>query len=203
MDIISEWAGAFGDLPAAVALAGAPALLALGAAMFTIFGGRGKYPAFACAAGGVAVFLLCGTMASAAVLAWAGLYVALAALLSLLFLLPRVPRKKRESREERIYRKFHEELHAAPPPAETRPPKVCCFEETPAPAEGNGLRLSHVRELIDRLKSEKLAPADRLELDVLSHEVDGCRGKPLTKEETGALNDCLAAVLKMTAKYRL
>ena len=33
--------------------------------------------------------------------------------------------------------------------------------------------------------------------------MDACRGKALTGEELSSLNDCLAAVLKLTAKYKL
>ena len=201
MKIFSDVVDAIASLPAWVPLILCPALLIVCAVLCMLFGGRRAYPAVAVCLGafGALECIKNGALA----FAYAALFAALAALLALLFLLPRLPLKKRkkESREDKIYRRFHEELSA--PPAEGLPPKVCCYEEAPVSAEESGMRLTYVTSLLGKLKSGKLTPADRLEVEVLTRTVDAYRGKPLTEEELSVLNDCLASVLKLTAKYKL
>ena len=65
------------------------------------------------------------------------------------------------------------------------------------------MRLSHAEELLSRLKTAPLAGSDRLEADALSRTLCGMRERKLTAEEMRILNDCLASVLKLTAKYKL
>lgn len=198
------------NVPDWVPLIACPVLLALCALAFTLFGGRRGYLYVAVALGGIAFFLVCcmeGLQTAALFLA---LYAAEGALLRLLFFIPcplrrRKEGKKRESRAERIYERFREEQTPVHRTESGRPPKICCFEEpTPtASAEESGMRLNHVLSLLGKLKDEKLTPTDRLELDVLSRSVDAFREKILTEEELRSLNDCLASVLKLTAKYKL
>ena len=57
--------------------------------------------------------------------------------------------------------------------------------------------------LLAKLKKEKLSPADRLEIEALTRTVEGYRGKSLSEKELHLVNDCLATVLKLTAKYKL
>lgn len=176
-----------------------PACALVSAAVLALCGLRKIYPF---AAAGLA--LLGASLAAAKDAAFGFVYCGLACavylLFALLLFLPAVKRKK-ESREERVYRKFHTELET-PPVQPDLPPKVCCYEE-PATAEESGMRLSYVTTLIAKLKNCKLVPSDRLELEALGHSVDACRGRALTGEELSSLNDCLASVLKLTAKYKL
>ncbi len=177
-----------------------PAIALIFSIAFALCGMRKIYPFAA-----VGLALLGSSFAAAKSagfgLVYGGLFGALYAVFALFLLLPAVKRKRRESREERVYRKFRVDLEEPSAPPDL-PPKVCCYEQ-PATAEESGMRLSYAASLIAKLKSCKLVPADRLELEALSRSVDGCRGKALSKEELSSLNDCLAAVLKLTAKYKL
>lgn len=199
MDIFLELLGAARAVPDWIYLALIPALLVLCTAVLLILR-RGKlFFCFAVALGCVGVFFA-ACEGSAEAVAYAALFSLLSLLLRLLFFLPK---REKQTREERIYGKFREELSAPSPlPQKTAaPPKVCCYEE--APAAQSDVRLGHVAALIAKLKKEKLAAADRLEVDVLSHTVEGCRGRALTEAERDTLNDCLASVLRLTAKYKL
>lgn len=210
MEIFHQMIEAIGKtVPAWIPLICVPAMLALVAIVLTLFGGRKLYLYFVAVLGGVGFFLIAcidfayGLSSSFIFL---GLYLVLAALLRLLFLIP-CPlanrKKEAKAREEKIYRKFHESLteqaavlgqRALPPPAEYRPY---------ATAEAYGAHLTHAQTLLGQLKRMELTPTDRLEVDALSRSVDALSGKPLSEEEQNVLNDCLAAVLKLTAKYKL
>lgn len=131
------------------------------------------------------------------------LYLALFAGLGLLPLpLFSIPKRKREQREEKLYQKFKTETEEPFPPRRNDPPKVCCFEEqrgeTP---EERGMKLSYVISLLEKLKRERLTPADRLEVEMLSRSVTGAETRPLTDPEADDLSDSLSAVLRLTAKY--
>ncbi len=132
------------------------------------------------------------------------LYLAVfAGLILLLLPLFSIPlRRKKETREEKLYQKFKGELTGPIPGRRSDPPKVCCFEEQSGEtAEERGIRLSYVISLLDKLKKEKLTPADRLEVETLSRSVAGAETRPLTDSEADDLSDSLAAVLRLTAKY--
>ena len=203
MSIFSRLVSLLAALPDWVPLIVLPALLPCGALLLALLKKRRFYACIALALGafGVAVTACKGGEA----LVYAGLFTAVAVLFALLLLVPFKRRKKgpRESRDDRIYRKFHEDLEGAPLP-QGLPPKVCCFETAPpAPVQESEVRLGHVRSLIERLKKEKLSAADRLEVEAVSRSVDSCMGRPLGRAEIEFLNDCLASVLKLTAKYKL
>lgn len=211
MEILNKIVALFARAPAWIPLALCPGLLLACAVLFTLFGGRRTYPAVAVALGAAAFSMLCCMTQPAHALAFAGLFASFAALCALLFLAPTVRRARTEKkraprgREERIYRTFREALTEAPdaPPLKAAPKKVCCFEEkTPSDADA-GLCLTHALDLLERLRRAPLTPADRLEADVLQRSVEGCRGRALGADEARVLNDCLASVLKLTAKYRL
>lgn len=128
------------------------------------------------------------------------LFLGLIVLVYPLCLLPK--RERRESRDERLYGRFREELEEPMPERKPLPPKVCCFEETGGEtAEERGMKLSHVITLLEKLKKEKLTPADRLEVETLSRSVTGAQTRPLTDRQTDDLNDSLSAVLRLVAKY--
>lgn len=199
------------DTPDWLPLIFLPAVLAAVAVLLTLLGGRKLYLPLAVVLGAIGFLLVACKASLTAALLYAGLFAALAALLRLLFFFPclheaRKKERRYSSREEKIYRKFREPLTEAVPPAEKLPPKVCCYESAPAPsatAEESGMQLLHVRELIQKLQAEELSPSDRLETDVISRRIDALHEKELTQDELSTLNDCLASVLKLTAKYKL
>lgn len=187
-----------------------PCALITVAVIMTVLGGRKLYKYFAASIGGVGFFLLVCIGGVREAFVYLGLYVVLAVLLRLLFFIP-LPRTYRKSgrgeREEKIYRKFREALSEQVTEESGRNvlPAGCAFEEeVPAlTAEESGMRFQHVTELLAKLKKEELSAADRLETDALARSVEAFRNKALTEEEMCVLNDCLAAVLKLTAKYQL
>lgn len=206
MDILYEIMQFAARAPEWVALAVCPGLILLSALIFTLAGGRKAYPFVAAALCGVQ-FSLLSVREERSALFCLGLSVTASALFALLFLIPRPRRgKKKENRAEQIYRKFREELSEPADRAESQPPKVCCFEEPPAERvspEESGMRLSHADSLLAKLRTVKLSAGDRLEADSLARTLDAYRGRSLTSEELRALNDCLATVLRLTAKYKL
>ncbi|MDE6677389.1 MAG: hypothetical protein K2K12_06755 [Clostridia bacterium] len=195
-------------VPAWLPLILLPSLLAAVAIALTLFGGRKFYRYIAALLGGIGFFFVTCIDDLKGAFVFLGLYIVLAAALRLLFFIPR-PFKRRGrgsmEREEKIYRKFRESLTEQAWETEQRAmPLPDDFEEEPhATAEEYGAHLSHATELLSRLKKMELSPTDRLETDALSRSVEALRGKPLSEEETGVLNDCLASVLKLTAKYKL
>ncbi len=191
-------------IPAWIPLLFYPAVLLFYTVAALLFGGRAFYTRIAIGLGGASFTLLACRGELHFAFVFLGLYALYAALLKFLFLIP--PRKKREkrraSKDEKLYEKFFPQ---AIPRREDRPPKVCKFEED-APrltAEESGMQLGYAQELLDRLKKCALSPSDRLEVETISHLVEGYRSKPLTQGELGTLGDCLASALKMTAKYKL
>ncbi len=212
MEIFRQLIAALSGTPAWVPLLLVPALTVLSALLFTLLGGRRAYPYPATALGAAGSVLLCcillqqegAAQALAGMFVYAGLYAALASLLRLLFFLPRPRRSsKRTPRDERIYERFRGEplTSAMPRAAQPSPEKVCCYEEAPALSEPP--ELSHALSLLEKLRKEKLTASDRLEADVLARSVGALKGRALNDEEKGTLNDCLASVLKLTAKYKL
>ena len=139
--------------------------------------------------------------------AYLGAVAALTAVLSLLFLIPAPKRRKKgKAREEQIIDKFREELTENSYRNGVRmPPKVCCFEkeESGATAKEYGVSLSYADTLLKKLRSKKLKAGDRLETEELLRRLDCYREKPLDEGERSSLNDCLASILKLTAKYQL
>ncbi len=86
------------------------------------------------------------------------------------------------------------------------PPKVCCFNQEPeggVTAQEYGVSLSYADTLLKKLRSKKLKAGDRLETEELLRRLDCYREKPLDVGERSSLNDCLASILKLTAKYQL
>lgn len=174
-----------------------PALLIAAAIPLALFKKRGIYRRVAFVLGAAACPLLPET---GAFFLYAGLFTVLAFCLDLLFL---IPKRKRESRAERIYRKFKPETEPPLKKERPMPPKVCCYDLPPEPAEESGMRLEHVTALLEKLKKEKLVPADRLEVELISQNVARFKDRPLTASERESLSDALSSVLRFTAKYKL
>ena len=198
----------FKDVPEWGTVAASVGLLIAAALVLVLIGKRKVYPPVAVIIGACGAFLVtCARLEAGEfmyVVMYVTLFIAAAFLFSALLLIPTPKRRKRDKMKE-MEEKFHLELTEQPAEsADVLPPKVCCFEDAPAaPAQAEELRLAHVSSLIAKLRASRLSATDRLELDTLSRTVDGYRGRPLTREEAGSLNDCLASVLKLTAKYKL
>ena len=209
MELIQEFATLLKETPDWVFCYLLPALLLVAAVGFIFAPKRRWYFCAAsvpAAAGSLMVYAKSGALA----VVYLGTVVVFCALLSLLFLIPR-PKKRekrvKKSREERLLEKFREELsEKAYAPRSAMPPKVCCFErdrEPGATAGEYGVSLSYAVSLLEKLRAKKLNAGDRLETEELSRRLDYYREKPLTEVERNTLNDCLASILKLTAKYQL
>ncbi len=163
---------------------------------------RGVYYFTSLALFGLGLFLAACRGWGAYPLAYLGFFAFFFSLFSPIALAPRRKRGNgvKKSRKERMYERYRPEIGEPP-----SPPKICCFEEEgTALAEESGFRLEHVQGLLTKLRSSsKLTAVDRLETDALCRTVESCRSRPLTADELRALNDCLAAVLKLTAKYKI
>ncbi len=201
MDIFEPVVRALACVPDFVPFLIYPAVLAVVAVLMLTLGGRKAYP-YAASALGAAAFSILAAKDVASAFVFAGFYAALAAALRLLFFLPVRGRKKgKRSKDERMYEKFRADLAEGGEGA--LPPKVEKFDAEPVTAEESGLSLCHAEQLLSRLFKLPLSATDRLEAEVISRSLDAYREKPLSEEELRTLNDCLSAVLKLTAKYKL
>lgn len=183
--------GAFGKIPSLVPLILVPALIVGLAVLLVFFGRRRRYLVFAGALsflGAACIFARRGAAGGLFYLAGA---LALCALSSLLFFIPR-PVKKVLPEKANL-------------PAKKRvvPPKIVSEEPVRLSAEDSGIRLLHAEEVLSRLKKSRLSPSDRLEAEAISRTLKRYAGALLDERERGVLNDCLASLLKLTAKYRL
>lgn len=111
--------------------------------------------------------------------------------------------KKRQAKKKR--RLSPEEFFGNEPP---EPPALresgagmhCERGQAARPAQG--VRLDYVLSVAERLLSLPLGAGDRLEAEKMNTLLEVYRGKEkFTAEECAALNDILAALLKMMAKY--
>lgn len=181
-------------LPELVVVLVCPAVLLVCGVLFAVFDLKRAYLPTAVALGGVAFFLTASRVLDAC-FAYLGLYVVWAVLVRLLFLIP--SRKKAENSQDEMFQTFYRPLDLGAEQAEER------GESETLAREESDLRLSHTLELLDKLKKSDLEAGDRLEADALSRTLEGLSDKELTAAEMRSLNDCLATVLKLTAKYNL
>ena len=186
-----------------------PALLLAAAVGFIFAPQRRWYYCVAAPVSAAGTFIMYAKSKTVAVL-YLGLAIALCGLLSLLFLIPaskRAEKNLKQSRMDAMYEKFHEELsEKSYAPRAAMPPKVCCFERDAKEgvrAEESGMSFGYADALLNKLRAKELSAGDRLEIEELSHRLDYYRSKPLTEAERSTLNDCLATILKFTAKYQL
>ena len=116
--------------------------------------------------------------------------------LSALLGMPMRPRR----REVTVY---EEELPEEPAePAPLRPAKVCCFDGEERVLVDRDVRLSHINALLERLRGMKLGAGDRLETEKAADLLSVYGGKvSLSAAEADALNDLMASLLKMLARY--
>ena len=87
-------------------------------------------------------------------------------------------------------------------PVPELPRKVRCFAQGGRVVVGEDVRLGHAFSVLERLLSLPLGAGDRLEAQKAEDLLSVYRGKgELSAEEARALNDVLASLLKMLAKY--
>ena len=215
-------------LPAAVRAAGrallcdasALILLAFPLAAFVVFAllcrfrtaPRGAYLALssACAALFAALFPAAGEPAEpalcVALAAWA-VYALLFCVLLFIRRRKRRPERRKgpsrageEEEEERTEGQEGTSRLSAPVPE--LPRKVRCFAQGGRVVVGEDVRLGHAFSVLERLLSLPLGAGDRLEAQKAEDLLSVYRGKgELSAEEARALNDVLASLLKMLAKY--
>lgn len=208
MDILQIVLDYVSRVPEWAFLYAVPAVIAASAIAFIFTSGRRWFFVVA-ALSGSAGFLAVYAKSVPLSLVYLGMLVAFTAVLSLLFFIPAPKRKgKSKMREERLFEKFHEELSEKSYRKNvSMPPKVCCFEREEnggaATAKEYGVSLSYADTLLKKLRSKKLKAGDRLETEELLRRLDCYREKPLDDGERSSLNDCLASILKLTAKYQL
>ncbi len=121
------------------------------------------------------------------------------------------PRKKSKlpgkKRKQKFAAKMAEEcveIPAAPIDQDVpaRPPMVRCFAGAEPVRIEKDVRLDHIYSVLERLKEMPLRPGDRLEAQKTGEMLDVYRAKgELSAEEADTLNDILASLLKMMAKY--
>ena len=88
------------------------------------------------------------------------------------------------------------------PPAEDKPRLVRCFPQGGEVVVGEDVRLGHIFSVLEKLRSLPLSAGDRLESEKYSDLLTVYRTKGnLCAEEARTLNDILASLLKMLAKY--
>ena len=193
---IREFLELVAQLPGWLLYFGAPALLVLAGIVLVLVRAERAYPPVALLLGAAGLVLVAGIAESSSdFVVWAALYAAVAALVRFLFFIPAPKKKQKQDRSEEIYETFHVGLDEEMPAEEELPPALS--------AEEGELQLAHVDSLIAKLKAAELDAADRLELDAVVRALDLYRGRALTAAEQRALNDCLSAVLKLSAKYSL
>lgn len=179
-------------VPDLVSLIVCPAVLLVAALLLAIFGKKRAYAPLAVGLGGAAAFLVgCEVGANGVLFVYVAAYTAFAALLSLLFLIPFRGHGKKDRTDE-LYEKFHVPLDV---PAEA--------EERAEEGGEEDMRLEHALSLLEQLKGCSLSASDRLEADALGSTLESCKGRALGEEEERRINDCLATILKLTAKYKL
>lgn len=184
------------QLPEWLLYFGVPALLVVTGLILAVVHADRAYPPVALFLGAVGLFLFASIAVELTDYAvWAAVYLAVAALVRLLFLIP-FPKKKEKDRGDALYDAFYAPLEEDPLAEEDAMPPALSAEE-------GSLQLAHVDSLVEKLRGAELEPADRLELDAVVRSLDVYRGKDLTAGQQRALNDCLSAVLKLTAKYSL
>lgn len=112
----------------------------------------------------------------------------------------------RERRKNALAARLAEEEPdgAAPPvPAPALPPKVRCFQEGGVRVERD-VRLDHISQALRRLQNAPLTAGDRLETQAAQQLLSVYAGKgDLRSEEAESLNDVMASLLKMMARYDL
>ena len=124
------------------------------------------------------------------------------ALYGILCLFGRTPAQKPERMKEVPPPSFPPVSPSPLPPAEDKPRFVRCFPQGGEVVVGEDVRLGHIFSVLEKLRSLPLSAGDRLESEKYSDLLTVYRAKGnLCAEEARSLNDILASLLKMLAKY--
>ncbi len=188
----SEFIGEVARLEEWLVLLAAPVLLFVVSLVLAIVHAKRAYLPVAAAFGGAGAFLVNAAADMKVLVAWLCLYLIWCVLVRLLFL---IPFRKKAKGEADLYERFHVPLEL--------PEEREAAEGEPLAAENAALCLDHVNALLEELKKRDLNPADRLEADAIARTLEGYGSGPLTAEQFAVVNDSLAFVLKLTAKYKL
>ena len=199
MEIFNQFISWVAELPDVLSLLLSPVLFCISAIVFAIMRKIRLLSFFALLFGAIGAFLVGCKGGSDSAFLWGLLYAALWAVVAMLVRIPRRERKKL-SREDALYEKFYMPIEEE---RSDLPPKVNCFEEEGESVNESGVCLAHVTALLKKLQEAKLSATDRLEADVIARTLREYRYKRLNGEEMRTLNDCLATVLRLTAKYSL
>ncbi len=199
MDVFSQIISTLACLPDWLSLLLSPVLLVVAAIALAALRWRKYYFPAAITLGAVGCVLVCCEGGGSVTFVWGGLYALFALFVRGVY---SIPFRKLKLKRRGI------DLDALRAPLQSAPlasgiPKITCYEPQRLNVEESGLKLSHARELLAKLKGYPLSAADRLETDVVSRRMELYAQKSLTAEEQNSLNDCLATVLRLTAKYSL
>lgn len=118
-------------------------------------------------------------------------------------------KKPKKKKVQPSAQEYFEETFPAPleTAAESKPKIVRCFsgvgeEEPPALRSLDDVRFDYVFSVFERLREMKLGAGDRLETEKMGELLEIYKNKgALSGEECETLNDILASLLKMMAKY--
>lgn len=121
-----------------------------------------------------------------------------------------IPAQKRERKAKQkkprapVAETEEDTLSGPLPAAPARPQKVRCFSDDAHVTVEKDVRLEHIFSVLERLREMPLGAGDRLEAQKMEDILRVYRAKTeLSATEACALNDILAALLKMMAKYDL
>lgn len=203
MNLIEKISGAVAALPDYVTLLVSPVLILAAAVVFLLLRRPRGYLTAVPVLLALALFFGAAEGEGSAVLVYFSLNAVWAFLWNIVLHLP--AKKQKKSKADCMYEKFHVELEAPYLPEEKKdlPPKVCCFDEERKEAQEGTQNLEYALSLGKKLKSANLSAGDRLELDALLRTLETYGNRPMSEAEMERVNDCLASVLRLTAKYRL
>ncbi len=188
MDAFDLLAGALAGIPD-WALFFVPALLLLYTLATVLFGGRQVYPYVAFSL--IVLAAVLGAGRGAAVdLIYVGLTASVGGMSRMVLSLTPPRAKNRRECTPRF-----EDIQTAR--AESAAGEVPAY----IPVEKCGIDMAHAREYLQRLRRAPLSAGDRLEVDVLGRSLESMNKAALTGEELVRINESLAALFKIAAKY--
>lgn len=127
-------------------------------------------------------------------------------LYGILSVFPSYKEKPRKKRNEGEYFDLSNDYPVYTANSVLEPKKVRCYSEeipeTECAAYPSDVRLNHIFSVIERLKGASLGAGDRLEIEKYEELLTVYKNKTLlSSEEAQTLNDILASLLKLMAKY--
>ena len=125
------------------------------------------------------------------------------------FLIPKEKKKKVKKMSKKTKKILseiseREEVSESEREATEKPRKICCFpgEESEQESKMEDVRLDYAFSIVDRLRALPLGAGDRLETEKAGELLSVYKNKGgVNTKEAETLNDILASLLKMMAKY--